>query len=592
MKQLWGIRVEPEVETAGLDVSEHGMWGYPEFYIPVPGGYGTEAHGHLSATATARPRSLEPRSACTRGRAPAPGSAKLTRRCGRCEAQLRLAASARTPARRALPVRRLPLGARRRQARAASSTSPGTSPARRFLDVDADLSRAARARRAAPAADARRLRARRRPRRHRRRRLRRRLREHGRRRAALVAAAPLRPRRLRRDRLRGLARAARAGEEEIEPGRLRRRAARTTTRSTADELARRLDDARHRRRAPARALPRRARTRRQGARPHPRRAERALERAAAATLPDGEVVAYCGSGVTACVVLHRLWLQGREGKLYPGSWSEWEQLATCRVKSGSKVNVTVSCTSACRARSACSASSTASVGERRPAAAASELLHDPLCRPRSAPASRASAVALPRASANAERSAACCRSARSSGRTKARRSRSRRRRPPRRPPARRARARARSRRAAARAEAVGRRPSSVVRGETDTSCVRSSAFATPSTPQSVRSRARICCAFAAHAACAVAPSVSTPKLNVRRVRHGADRPRPPTVIVRPLDGPSPARAPGRPTPAKATPQAERRGQSRNRSDLHRVLPFRIRRAYAAGEGARSRGGCG
>src|SRR5690242_17105292 len=47
MKRLWGIRVEPEVETAGLDVSEHGMWGYPEFYIPVPGGYGTESHGHL-----------------------------------------------------------------------------------------------------------------------------------------------------------------------------------------------------------------------------------------------------------------------------------------------------------------------------------------------------------------------------------------------------------------------------------------------------------------------------------------------------------------------------------------------------------------
>jgi hypothetical protein len=31
----------------GLDVHEHGMWGYPEFYIPVPGGYGTESHGHL-----------------------------------------------------------------------------------------------------------------------------------------------------------------------------------------------------------------------------------------------------------------------------------------------------------------------------------------------------------------------------------------------------------------------------------------------------------------------------------------------------------------------------------------------------------------
>ena len=43
-------------------------------------------------------------------------------------------------------------------------------------------------------------------------------------------------------------------------------------------------------------------------------------------LPDGELLAYCGSGVTACVVLHRLALAGREGKLYPGSWSEWEQL--------------------------------------------------------------------------------------------------------------------------------------------------------------------------------------------------------------------------------------------------------------------------
>ena len=55
LKRLWGIRVEEETETAGLDVSEHGMWGYPEFYIPVPGGYGTEAHGHLLGHGHHRP---------------------------------------------------------------------------------------------------------------------------------------------------------------------------------------------------------------------------------------------------------------------------------------------------------------------------------------------------------------------------------------------------------------------------------------------------------------------------------------------------------------------------------------------------------
>jgi hypothetical protein len=38
------------------------MWAYPEFYIPVPGGYGTEAHGHLLGHAhrpPAPPPSLE-----------------------------------------------------------------------------------------------------------------------------------------------------------------------------------------------------------------------------------------------------------------------------------------------------------------------------------------------------------------------------------------------------------------------------------------------------------------------------------------------------------------------------------------------------
>jgi Amt family ammonium transporter len=58
LKRLWGIRVEEHVETAGLDVSEHGMWGYPEFYIPVPGGYGTESHSHLLGTHAHRPDPL------------------------------------------------------------------------------------------------------------------------------------------------------------------------------------------------------------------------------------------------------------------------------------------------------------------------------------------------------------------------------------------------------------------------------------------------------------------------------------------------------------------------------------------------------
>ena len=43
-------------------------------------------------------------------------------------------------------------------------------------------------------------------------------------------------------------------------------------------------------------------------------------------LPEGELVAYCGSGVTSSVTVHRLALEGRHAKLYPGSWSEWEQL--------------------------------------------------------------------------------------------------------------------------------------------------------------------------------------------------------------------------------------------------------------------------
>jgi Amt family ammonium transporter len=55
MDMIWGIRVSAEVEMQGLDVHEHGMWGYPEFYIPVPGGYGTESHGHIGVSHAAAP---------------------------------------------------------------------------------------------------------------------------------------------------------------------------------------------------------------------------------------------------------------------------------------------------------------------------------------------------------------------------------------------------------------------------------------------------------------------------------------------------------------------------------------------------------
>ncbi len=116
----------------------------------------------------------------------------------------------------------------------------------------------------------------------------------------------------------------RPGEEEIEPARFEPRPREDDT-IEADELAGRLDrfvivDARLQERF----------------RGEPNPIDRVPGRIPGALnapwneplpeLPEGELVAYCGSGVTASVTLHRLALAGREGKLYPGSWSEWEQL--------------------------------------------------------------------------------------------------------------------------------------------------------------------------------------------------------------------------------------------------------------------------
>ncbi|MBO0683366.1 MAG: ammonium transporter [Candidatus Dormibacteraeota bacterium] len=38
IRRTVGLRVSPAEELEGLDISEHGMWGYPEAFMPVPGG--------------------------------------------------------------------------------------------------------------------------------------------------------------------------------------------------------------------------------------------------------------------------------------------------------------------------------------------------------------------------------------------------------------------------------------------------------------------------------------------------------------------------------------------------------------------------
>lgn len=51
-------------------------------------------------------------------------------------------------------------------------------------------------------------------------------------------------------------------------------------------------------------------------------------------LPKAKSVYSCGSGVTGCVLLFVSFLLGREGDLYPGSWSEWCTLPDAEVETG------------------------------------------------------------------------------------------------------------------------------------------------------------------------------------------------------------------------------------------------------------------
>jgi Amt family ammonium transporter len=52
IKHTYGLRVSLEEEEAGLDISEHGMYGYPEQFIPAPElvGYGAVPAASRAAT--------------------------------------------------------------------------------------------------------------------------------------------------------------------------------------------------------------------------------------------------------------------------------------------------------------------------------------------------------------------------------------------------------------------------------------------------------------------------------------------------------------------------------------------------------------
>jgi thiosulfate/3-mercaptopyruvate sulfurtransferase len=115
----------------------------------------------------------------------------------------------------------------------------------------------------------------------------------------------------------------RAGDEEIEPATFtpRERAGDTID---AEELLERLGD-------PRLAIldarsPERWRGETEPIDPVAGRIPGALNAFPELPLPDvgdREVAVYCGSGIAACTTLLKLDEAGIEGRLYPGSWSEW-----------------------------------------------------------------------------------------------------------------------------------------------------------------------------------------------------------------------------------------------------------------------------
>jgi ammonium transporter, Amt family len=61
IKATVGLRVDDEVEQAGLDITEHGMYGYPEQFIPEPElvGYGAASSGPAVARTAPVPTTQE-----------------------------------------------------------------------------------------------------------------------------------------------------------------------------------------------------------------------------------------------------------------------------------------------------------------------------------------------------------------------------------------------------------------------------------------------------------------------------------------------------------------------------------------------------
>jgi len=55
IKKTYGLRVSEEEEDAGLDISEHGMYGYPEQFIPAPELVGSRTSADAAAAAAKLP---------------------------------------------------------------------------------------------------------------------------------------------------------------------------------------------------------------------------------------------------------------------------------------------------------------------------------------------------------------------------------------------------------------------------------------------------------------------------------------------------------------------------------------------------------